>query len=86
MLFYKHLYLSDHDLWKDYQAVIYSNYPDEYALSDRDAWMVTFAEMGKTYSWIQERLELTIRVNSIGERIRRGVSGRLNLPRRSSER
>lgn len=60
--------------WKDYQTVVYSNFPDEYALSDRDAWMITFAEMGKTYSWIKEHLGLTIRVNSIGERIRRGVS------------
>jgi len=57
-------------LWKDYQAVVYSNYPDEYALSDRDAWMVTFAQMGKTHAWIKKRLRLDIRANSIGERIR----------------
>jgi hypothetical protein len=62
------------EFWKDYQTVIYSNYPDEYTLSDRDAWMVTFAHMGKTHPWIKEHLGLTIRVNSIGDRIRMGVN------------
>lgn len=62
------------EFWKDYQTVVYSNFPSGYKLSDRDAWMITFAHMGKTHPWIKEKLGLTILVNSIGERIRRGVS------------
>lgn len=68
------------DFWTDYQQVVFANYPEDYVLADRDAWMVTYAQMGLTYSKIQEKMSLTTRVNSIGERVRKGVNEWRVLP------
>lgn len=68
------------EFWADYQKVVYSRYPDDYPLADRDAWMVTYRQMGKKDREIQEELKLTMRANSIGERIRKGVSEWKVLP------
>lgn len=59
--------------WKDYQSIVYARYPDEYVFSDRDAWMVTFAQMGMKHAWIKDHLKLSIRVNSLSNRIRTGI-------------
>ena len=68
------------DFWLDYQKIVYSRYPDDYPLADRDAWMVTYSKMGWTYAKIQEEMKLPGRVNSIGERVRKGVSEWKVLP------
>lgn len=62
------------EFWEDYQAVVYSRYPEGYQLADRDAWMVTYAQMGYKHAEIKDILGLTMRINSVGERIRTGVS------------
>jgi len=62
------------EFWEDYQKTVYSRYPDDYVLTDRDAWMVTYRQMGFTDAKIKELLRLDMRVNSVGERIRKGVS------------
>jgi len=64
------------EFWEDYQTVVYSRYPNEYPFADRDAWMVTYRQMGFKDREIKEKFSppLTMRVNSIGERIRKGVS------------
>lgn len=68
------------EFWADYQKIVYSRYPDDYPLADRDAWMVTYRQMGKKDREIQEEMKLTMRANSIGERIRKGVSEWKVLP------
>lgn len=62
------------EFWEDYHKIIFHNYPDSYLLADRDAWMVTYRQMGFKDREIKDLLKLNIRVNSIGERIRKGVS------------
>lgn len=68
------------EFWEDYHQVVFMKYPNEYSLADRDSWMVTYRQMGFKDREIQEELKLTMRVNSIGERIRKGVSEWKVLP------